>query len=319
MVVITSKYAFCLGVCNVIFSTWLISVYPWKYFLWHSIKNFLLIYIRYITWQKKKWSLFLFDFCYIVNYSSFVYFFLCVLKGKYESFEFLNYLLPKTYGPIFFRIFFSWSTGVLALAIALFENSLVFHSFDHMCILAIHIGPPIVTYTMRWYHNQLEQDWPNTFHIDSSSNDMNDFQSNWFELIILPFLSYIVLWSIPYSVLMFVYLGDDIKKEGWVTMYSYYEKELFPPGWDKSSPLSSYWNEKMKPFLYMSLHAVLCLLTFFLAFVMWHSFWLHTMYLLILIFISIYNGATYYFVVMKKQIIKQYEEENKSKLDNKLK
>lgn len=322
-----SQYAFCIGVCNLVFSTWLMSVYPWNYFIWHSIKNIFLLYFRYITWKKKKWSLFLFDFCYIVNYTSFIYFTICIVKAQLvvlllsSSFK-MNLSISNNYyyGPILFRIFFSWSTGVLAMAIAMFRNSLVFHSFDHMCILAIHIGPPLVTYGFRWYIKQLEYDWPNTFHIDcnnssSSIDDINSYtcKGDWIQLIILPFIAYIIVWSIPYSILMFIYLDRNIKSEGWVTMYSFYESSLFPSGWDRSSPLPSTINDRLKPFLYMSLHALLCLLSFVLSYFMWHSFWLHTLYLLTLLLISIFNGATYYFKVMKKQIIKQYEEQKRTK------
>jgi len=311
----TSQYAFCIGVCNLVFSTWLMSVSPWNYFIWHSIKNIFLLYFRYITWNKKKWSLFLFDFCYIVNYTSFIYFLVCVIKAQLS----FNITL-STYGPIIFRILYSWSTGVLAMAIAMFRNSLVFHSFDHMCILAIHIGPPLVTYSFRWYTNQLESDWPNTFHINCYHNsNYDDCRGDWIQLIVIPFIAYILLWSIPYSILMFVYLDRNIKNEGWVTMYSYYESSLFPYGWDASSPLPSTMNDRLKPFLYMALHAILCLSTFILAYFMWYSFWLHTIYLLTLLFISIFNGATYYFKVMKKQIIKQYEEQKRMrKSDNKI-
>ena len=45
------------------------------------------------------------------------------------------------WGPMLFKCAWAWSNGVLAGAIAMFQNSMVFHSPKHMSILAVHIGP----------------------------------------------------------------------------------------------------------------------------------------------------------------------------------
>lgn len=92
-------------------------------------------------------------------------------------------------------------------------------------------------------------------------------------------------------------------------MYSYYEATLFPKGWSKNSPVPDKLVEPLQMFIYMSLHATGCLMSFCIALFAWSNFWFHTIYLLVLLTISIHNGATYYFRVMRKKILKQIKED----------
>jgi len=290
------EIAFCVGVINVVFSTWIVSSCPWNYFLWHSAKNCLMIVIRYNGFRKIKWSLFLLDFCYVVNYLTFLYFGLCVARAN--VFNGLHALTP--YGPTIFRVLFQWATGPLALSVALFRNSLVFNSFDHICILAVHIGPPITVWSMRWYGDQLMAAWPDTFHT-ACTNASCEATST--ELLLQPWLAYLALWSVPYAALLFVFMADKIKKEGLVTMYSYYEKTLFR--FDEANPHSPSF-EKLKPVIYMAIHAAGVFVAICISQIMWYNFYLHTGYLLMLFLISTYNGGTFYFQVMKKHFLKQH-------------
>ena len=296
-----AEYGFVFGVINLTFSSWLIGYAPWQYFIWFGVKNIVLLIARYITWVKKKWSFFLCDFCYVVNYLTFACFAVCLLEAHWPS-TFSLFATFNSYGPMLFRIFFAWSTGVLAMAVALFRNSLVFHSFDHMCILAVHIGPPLVAYTFRWYSDKLNESYPDTFYLNCDAQKCDATAT---EIIWNPFLAYLIVWSIPYSLLMFVFFGEDLKKDGWVTMYSYYEKTLFPEGWEKNSPLPRRWNTNAKPMIYMLLHAIMSTATFFIAYLTWFNFWLHTFYLCVLLIVSVWNGSTFYFQVMKKQLLKK--------------
>ena len=84
---------------------------------------------------------------------------ICLVKATYRDL-FASLCVLNDLGPTIFRMFFTFSTGPLAISIALFRNSLVFHSFDHMCILAVHIGPPLTLYGMRWYAEDLENHGP---------------------------------------------------------------------------------------------------------------------------------------------------------------
>ena len=111
--VMQGQLSFFFSVSNVIFSTWLSAVYPWNYWIWHTIKNILFMAWQYLNFKKRNWQWFQADFCYIVNHLSFLYFGLCYLKATFPKFAVLKeYLNP--HGPMLFRIAFSWSTGVSA-------------------------------------------------------------------------------------------------------------------------------------------------------------------------------------------------------------
>ena len=64
-------------------------------------------------------------------------------------------------------------------------------------------------------------------------------------------------------------------------------------------------NESIKPIIYMTFHGVLCSLTFVvLGPLLWHSFVLHTLYLLVLLSMAIKNSASYYFEVFAERYSK---------------
>jgi hypothetical protein len=54
----------------------------------------------------------------------------------------------------------------------------------------------------------------------------------------------------------------------------------------------------------MCTHGILCYLAFFLGPLLWRSFVLHTVYLLLLVLSAVYNGATFYFRVFSKRYYK---------------
>ena len=177
--------------------------------------------------------------------------------------------------------------GPLALSIALFRNALVFHSVDHMTILAVHIGPPLACYGMRWYAAELEKAHPDTFHI--AINDRDDASELLRTLLVIPTVMYIVLWTIPYSLTIFYLRFKKIQESNYETMYNAYGTSLVQK--------LGYFGERFKPAVYMSIHGTLCFLSFLLSQILWRSFWANTFYLLGLLFVSVWNGSTYYFEV----------------------
>lgn len=58
------------------------------------------------------------------------------------------------------------------------------------------------------------------------------------------------------------------------------------------------WGREIK---YMCCHGFLCYCAFFLGPLLWHSFILHSAYLIAIVGISVYNGGTFYFRVFAKK------------------
>jgi hypothetical protein len=117
------KISFICGVLNVLISGYLIGGYPEYFHYWYTLQLLYFMPIRYYTYHRRGYHYFLADLCYFVN-------FLCMCT---------IWFFPKSK-----RLFISTyclAFGNNAIAIAMWRNSMVFHSFDKVTSLFIHIMP----------------------------------------------------------------------------------------------------------------------------------------------------------------------------------
>lgn len=136
---------------------------------------------------------------------------------------------------------------------------------------------------MRHWYQDLEVHWPDTFHIDVDNHMYDSFQS----LFVIPMLLYLILWTVPYFFTIFVLKAKEIEERHLETMFTNYKDILFT--YIRNVP------ESMKSVVYMSVHALLCSITFTFSYVcLWDSFILNTLYLLVLFAVAIMNAGTYY-------------------------
>lgn len=315
------EICFFISVCSLVFVTWLLCTQPQNYWVFFLVSNSIMVADTWLRNKKKGWEYFMADFCYVVNFWAFLYFTICYLKANVSSLAFMkSYLDP--FGAMLFRLAFTWSSGVLAAAVLFFRNAVVFHSTYHMAIWLVHIGPPIVVWTLRWFSEPLNLSWPDTFHTGCTTSSC---VGTMFDLIVVPSIGYILLWTIPYIIFIFIIKANSIRKKGKVTMFSYYEKQLF--GEAGLIPLVKYpyFNKRIvKAAIYMLMHGSLSMSSFIWAWVLWQNFYVHTGYLLFLFAISVWNGATYYFNVcmnaerMLKLKKKQEEEKKRDEDEEKL-
>jgi hypothetical protein len=274
-----------------------------------------------------KWQFWLVDFCYVCNYLSWIYFFTCYLKANFQSFYFLReYLNPL--GPTLFRVAFIWSNGILAGAISLFHNELILHSPIYTSSVAIHIGPPIVTWAFRWYSAGLNEHWPDTFHTGCTDADCEGSVTS---LLLYPALYYVLLWTIPYVTMLFFVFEPSIKAKEYVTMFSHYRVTLFGSSEAKDGGKNCMFaflrsekrrrsdgsflidSERVQQFIYMSMHGLLSFLSFGIAYACWYSFKFNTAYLIAQLHVSIWNGSGSYFYKTRTLI----EETNKQAQEKK--
>ena len=106
---------------------------PDAYPIWYLVVMPILLIARYAHFKNLGFQYFLIDFCYFVVSSSLV-----------------NILLLKS-SPIVFKVLFIHGTGPLTLAIPVWRNSFVFHDFDKIVSVYIHILPCLLYYTLRWH------------------------------------------------------------------------------------------------------------------------------------------------------------------------
>lgn len=289
---------FVIGVLNLMFSSWLIGAYPYAYWVYHSAKLIVLMTIRVFSFTQKKMQFWLLDYCYVINYTSILYFACCVLKAYAPSCAPMKAI--DYWGPTVFRIAFSACVGPLAISILAFRNSLIFHSPDHITILAVHLSPNIAVWGMRWWVRELNETFQDTFHVGCGLNPPSQFNlffstqdcpGDLIDLYCWPLAHYCVCWNIPYALFFFVFARRMLEDGGYSTMYEDMQKQEFV------RKILSIGGESGKPIKYMLMHGfgVACIM--FMGPLLWHSFALHTIYLSLLVLVSINNGSTFYFEV----------------------
>lgn len=313
--------AFCIGVSNLVLTTWILARFPHCYWIYYCIKNLALLIARYFVFKKRKEVWYMLEFCYLTNYLSIFYFVICVAKRHIPALAFLrefDYL-----GYYLFRVAFTWVNGPLAMSIAKFNNAIVFHSVMHIGITAVHIGPALALWGLRWFNDDLEAFFPDTFHINVNQTAATETWQELFKtLLINPIILYIFLWAIPFYLADFVIFREKIHKSQEHIMFEdVFEKEIDKlltsfGGWlhkniglpflDHIYEIFTVRGKKYShPFVYMCMHFIASSFTFTFSQVFWRSFWLHTLYLVVLIHIAIFNGATWYFKIFERDFAKK--------------
>lgn len=135
------KVSFTLGVLNISICQYFLFNQPSAFWVWYSLITPILLYSRMKHFKRKGWHYFLLDFCYFTLLLSYVHLF----------------LLPHS--RILFNVLFIYANGPLTWAILLWRNSFVFHDYDKITSVYIHILPAILTYTERCFspHNSATQ------------------------------------------------------------------------------------------------------------------------------------------------------------------
>ena len=112
VVTLREKISFIAGVLNIFISGYLIGAHPEHFFFWFTAQLAYFMPIRYYTYHRRGYHYFLADLCYFVN---------------------LLLLLVVWVAPQSKRLFISTyclAYGNNAVAIAMWRNSMVFHSLD---------------------------------------------------------------------------------------------------------------------------------------------------------------------------------------------
>jgi len=293
----SDEVAFSVGVFAVIVSAWLAGAYPYCFWILHAVGlTFLLRYKLYINAQEnKQW--YLIDYCYIVNYLLIIYYILCALGTVVPDVQ----DLMQSIGPILFRCLFAACAGPLALATVALRNSLVFHDWNMLCIFMVHFSPNLALWGMRWWPEELSHAFPDAFNIACSNLppqrtlffSPDDCSGTFVELFVYPVVLYL-MWLVPYVAFVFWMGAGYLERKGYHTVYEE----------TKDTPLFLILlkgEEKWKPLKYMCIHFVSASATFLVAPLLWHSFALHTAYMMILLCIALRNGGTYYFRVFARR------------------
>lgn len=300
------------GLMNVMITTGVVFRGPQFYWLLHMVKSLYYIPVRFVRFRRDNAELYLLDFCYVATYITVIW---CLLglANWWRQLETaaLNPLhqLGVSYGW-FFRAGFTFAGGSLGWSVIIFRNSMVLHSVDHMTSVFIHLSPVVLFWCLRWGGgfgiSRLEGWFPNTFDICRGADAEVVDQCLTFpkvfywcdacpgtiqEFVVYPAALYLIVWAIPYYLLVFVIFKGAIKRNKKETLYDYLMTDPSMSAFVRKFP------EPCWPMAYILQHFIVMVISGALTIVFWHNFIIHSAFCGILTFMAIRNGSTYTFRV----------------------
>eukprot|EP01039_Chlorochromonas_danica_P011335 gene11335-12651_t len=122
-----------MGVLNITTCQYFLLNLPEYFPIWYRVVIPLIMLSRLYHFRSLNWQYFMLDFCYFVL--------ACTMIN-------VTVLQENTR---FFKICFIFATGALPVAIPIWRNSLIFHDYDKIVSVYIHILPCLLYYTLRWH------------------------------------------------------------------------------------------------------------------------------------------------------------------------
>jgi hypothetical protein len=203
------------------------------------------------------------DFCYWANIV------LIIFLWVFPNSEFL------------FTSVFAFSMGPLLLAVPIFRNSMVLHSFEKLTSVFIHLAPGISMYSIRY-------------------NDCNCWAVSKITPTIFTYLTntliLYLLWALVYYIIIFQLTLKRCEKKDNTTLFSYHME-------NKNSffyKFSGMMGEKLRPVLFMSMHLIFSLLTLIITFITLYSKYIQLFFLGITYMSTLWTAATYYIEIFSK-------------------
>jgi len=290
------------GVSNVMVTGFVIGRFPQFFWMLHLFKACLLIPWRYFRFKSQNAELYLLDFCY---FAGIYYVSLSAIFGVVRMvFGTETFLTP--YNDEILRIFFAFASGPLAWSVLIFRNSLVLHDPDFTTSVWIHLSPAIMVWTVRWGGGlglvHMEAWFPGLFSVcpgvpavtaDACMFDAwcDACPAGLYEFMAYPLLFYVLLWAVPFYLVVFVLLKDWVEKENKDTLFKYLSKGDMMGPMIRAAPVA------LQPLVYMCIHGTSVILFSGMGYVFWHSFWAHTLFLVAMIGKAVHNGSHYLFEV----------------------
>ncbi|KAI0598131.1 hypothetical protein F4775DRAFT_197698 [Biscogniauxia sp. FL1348] len=286
VITMREKISFICGVMNIFISGYLIGAYPEWFHLWYTIQLVYFMPIRYYTYHSRGYHYFLADLCYFVN-------FLLVLS---------IWIFPSSK-----RLFVSsycLAFGNNAVAIIMWRNSLVFHDFDKVTSLFIHIMPCATLHCIVHLfppEHQRER-FPALWTVKTSPPGSPTAYGNIISMLAWSTIPYAV-WQLTYYFFITVRRREKIAA-GRPTSFTWLRRS-YSKAWIGKLVLSLPDSLQEPAFMLIQyLYAVLTMLPCPLWF---YSRWLSAGFLIVVFAWSVYNGSTYYIDVFGKRFQKELE------------
>ncbi|KAJ5801273.1 uncharacterized protein N7518_003341 [Penicillium psychrosexuale] len=285
-VTLREKMSFIAGVLNIFISGYLIGACPEYFYYWFSGQLAFFMPIRYFTYHAKGYHYFLADLCYFVNL-------LCMLS---------IWVFPNS--KRLFISTFCLTFGNNAVAIAMWRNSMVFHSMDKVVSLFIHIMPPVTLHCIVHLTPVaiLKERFPAVYDIKFSKP--GDPEHYGLGAMILWSTAPYVVWQLMYHFLITVRRRDQIAA-GRPTSFTWLRKS-YSKAWIGRFVLSL--PETLQEPCFMVIQYAYALSTMLPCPIWFWYKWASGLFMSALFVWSIHNGATYYIDVFGRRFQKELEQ-----------
>lgn len=286
VITLREKISFICGVLNIFITGYLIGAYPEYMHLWYSWQVLYFMPIRYYTYQKRGMHYFVADLCYFVNF---------LLMGSLWLFPGSKRLFISAYCLAF---------GNNAVAIIMWRNSLVFHSFDKVTSLFIHIMPCATLHCVVHLCNPEHQRerFPAVYAIKHSPPGSPTAYANLVSMLTWSTIPYAV-WQLSYYFFITVRRREKIAA-GRPTSFTWLRKS-YSKAWIGRLVLSL--PESLQETAFMLIQYCYAVATMLPCPLWFYSRWASATFLMVVFIWSIHNGSTYYIDVFGKRFQKELE------------
>jgi hypothetical protein len=287
VITLREKISFIFGVLNILISGYLIGGYADKFHLWYTMQVLYFMPIRFYTYHKRGYHYFLADLCYFVN-------FLLLLS---------IWIFPNS--KRFFMAVFCLAFGNNAVAIIMWRNSLVFHSFDKVTSLFIHIMPCA---TLHCIVHLLDpetqrQRFPAIWTIRTSPPGSPTAYGNVVSMLAWSTIPY-AFWQLSYYFFITVRRREKIAA-GRPTSFTWLRKS-YSKAWIGKLVLAL--PDALQETAFMLIQYSYAVLTMLPCPLWFYSRYASAAFLLTVFTWSVYNGSTYYIDVFGKRFQKELED-----------
>ncbi|ODA78474.1 hypothetical protein RJ55_05855 [Drechmeria coniospora] len=280
------KISFICGVMNIFISGYLIGGFPQYFHLWYTAQLVYFMPVRFLIYHHRGYHYFLADLCYFVN---------ALLTLSIWVFPSSKRLFTAAYCLAF---------GNNAVAIIMWRNSLVFHSFDKVTSLFIHIMPCATLHCIVHLLTPEQQRgrFPAIWTIKNSPPNSPTAYANVASMLAWSTIPY-ALWQLSYYIFITVRRREKIAA-GRPTSFTWLRRS-YSRTWIGRAVLALPGSLQEPAFMMIQYsYAVLTMLPCPLWFI---SRYASAAFLLVVFAWSIYNGSTYYIDVFGKRFQKELE------------
>ncbi|KAI1205974.1 uncharacterized protein F4807DRAFT_249148 [Annulohypoxylon truncatum] len=287
VVTLREKVSFIGGVMNIFISGYLIGAYPEYFHLWYGAQLIYFMPIRFYTYRKRGYHYFLADLCYFVNLLLFL----------------TIWVFPSS--KRLFIAAYCLAFGNNAVAIIMWRNSLVFHDFDKVTSLFIHIMPVATLHCITHLYppDAQRERFPALWTVKTSPPGSPTAYGNLISMLAWSTIPYAV-WQLTYYFFITVRRREKIAA-GRPTSFTWLRRS-YSKTWIGKIVLSL--PDSLQEFAFMLIQYLYAVLTMLPCPLWFYSRWASSTFLMIVFTWSVYNGSTYYIDVFGKRFQKELEE-----------